>query len=110
MISLLPECHVRGNKAPSKHFRLGFRLDRYGSKCTLSFSQKMRKKNIEMEGIERWTFIKTPLLFVIDLFRLLIDKITGCFFLVSLYIYEGKGNGLIAVAYSFCITNKMLFF
>ena len=39
-----PECHVQDSKAPSKHFRPGYRPDQCGSKCTLSFSFRGRKK------------------------------------------------------------------
>ena len=42
--SFLPECRVRGSRAPSRHFRPGYRPDRCGSKCTLSFSRENRRK------------------------------------------------------------------
>jgi len=34
----VPGCHARGSRVPSRHFRLEYRLDQCGSKCTLSFS------------------------------------------------------------------------
>lgn len=35
----VPEFHAQDSKAPSRRFRPGFRPDRCGSRCTLSFSR-----------------------------------------------------------------------
>ena len=32
----LPECHVQGSRAPSRHYPLGYQPDQCGLRCTLS--------------------------------------------------------------------------
>lgn len=44
MTVLIPEYHARDSKAPSRHFRPGYRPDQCGLRCTLSFSPGKRKK------------------------------------------------------------------
>lgn len=62
----IPECHARGNKAPSKHFRPECRLDQCGSKCTLSVSQEKKieierkKENRKKEGKQRLSGFSIP--------------------------------------------------